>query len=99
MDAKIRYLRHRYGDPLWTSLNLHRHHPEGNARTCIYCGRSVSVFSCRRPALLLTTPTRETTATSVSGSIFLDEFSEYLGGLLPVMDLTGSVVDIGSHHR
>src|SRR3954470_14819201 len=38
-------------------------------------------------------------ADSGSGSICLDEFGEYLGGLLPVMDLTGSVVDLGSHHR
>src|SRR4051812_14955246 len=29
----------------------------------------------------------------------LDEFGEYLGGLLPVVDLTGSVVDVGGHHR
>jgi hypothetical protein len=33
------------------------------------------------------------------GIIFLDPLSEFLGGLLPVMDLTGLVVDIGSHHR
>jgi hypothetical protein len=34
-------------------------------------------------------------ANSGGGSICLDEFGEYLGGLLPIEDLTGSVVDIG----
>src|SRR4051795_8718573 len=38
-------------------------------------------------------------ADSDGRSICLYEFGEYLGGLLPVMDLTGSVVDFGSHHR
>ena len=41
----------------------------------------------------------EEAADSGSGSICLDEFGEYLGGLLPIMDLTGSVVDISSHPR
>ncbi|SDT78415.1 intein C-terminal splicing region/intein N-terminal splicing region [Actinoplanes derwentensis] len=37
-------------------------------------------------------------ADSGSRSIFLYEFGEYLGGLLPIVDLTGSVIDFGSHH-
>ena len=36
-------------------------------------------------------------ADSAGGSIRLDEFGEYLGGFLPVVDLTGSVVDFGSY--
>jgi hypothetical protein len=36
-------------------------------------------------------------ADSGGGSIRLDEFGEYLGGFLPVVYLTGSVVDFGSH--
>ena len=38
-------------------------------------------------------------ADSASGSMFLDEFGEYLGGLLPIVDLTGSVVDFSGDHR
>jgi Ser/Thr protein kinase RdoA (MazF antagonist) len=38
-------------------------------------------------------------ANSDGRSICLYEFGEYLGGLLPVMDLTGPVIDFGSHHR
>ncbi|WP_338176012.1 hypothetical protein, partial [Candidatus Dormiibacter inghamiae] len=38
-------------------------------------------------------------ADSASGSIRLDEFGEYLGGRLPVMNLTGSAIDFASHHR
>ncbi|SDT11363.1 NACHT domain-containing protein [Actinoplanes derwentensis] len=37
-------------------------------------------------------------ADSGSRSICLYEFGEYLGGLLPIVDLTGSVIDFGSHH-